>query len=77
MLFPKNSNPFYAGYGNRVNVSKFAINIICNYVIAVVLFAGLQDVYAYRAVDIPTSRIFTINHRGELKLEQTQSFQSS
>ncbi|KZS18674.1 Phosphatidate phosphatase LPIN1 [Daphnia magna] len=54
MLFPSHSNPFYAGYGNRVN-----------------------DVWAYRAVGIPTSRIFTINPRGELKLELTQSFQSS
>jgi phosphatidate phosphatase LPIN len=53
-LFPSQTNPFYAGYGNRVN-----------------------DVWAYRAVGIPTSRIFTINPRGELKLELTQSFQSS
>ena len=36
-----------------------------------------QDVWAYRAVGIPTSRIFTINPRGELKLELTQAFQSS
>lgn len=37
----------------------------------------LQDVWAYRAVGIPISRIFTINHRGELKHELTQTFQSS
>ncbi|XP_046649509.1 phosphatidate phosphatase LPIN3-like isoform X2 [Daphnia pulicaria] len=54
MLFPSHSNPFYAGYGNRVN-----------------------DVWAYRAVGIPTSRIFTINPRGELKLELPQAVQSS
>ncbi|XP_034938533.1 phosphatidate phosphatase LPIN2 isoform X2 [Chelonus insularis] len=53
-LFPENSRPFYAGYGNRVN-----------------------DVWAYTAVGIPIHRIFTINHRGELKHELTQTFQSS
>ncbi|XP_076034413.1 phosphatidate phosphatase LPIN isoform X4 [Oratosquilla oratoria] len=53
-LFPSDRNPFYAGYGNRIN-----------------------DVWAYRAVGIPISRIFTINHRGELKHELTQTFQSS
>ncbi|XP_069692071.1 phosphatidate phosphatase LPIN2 isoform X3 [Periplaneta americana] len=53
-LFPNNSKPFYAGYGNKIN-----------------------DVWAYRAVGIPIFRIFTINHRGELKHELTQTFQSS
>lgn len=53
-LFPIESNPFYAGYGNRIN-----------------------DVWAYRAVGIPIVRIFTINHKGELKHELTQTFQSS
>ncbi|KAK7867308.1 hypothetical protein R5R35_002128 [Gryllus longicercus] len=53
-LFPEDSKPFYAGYGNRIN-----------------------DVWAYRAVGIPIFRIFTINHRGELKHELTQTFQSS
>lgn len=51
-LFPQ--NPFYAGYGNRIN-----------------------DVWAYRAVGIPIMRIFTINPKGELKHELTQTFQSS
>ncbi|KAK4336786.1 hypothetical protein RND71_043994 [Anisodus tanguticus] len=36
-----------------------------------------QDTWAYRAVGIPLSRIFTINHKGELKLELIQTFQSS
>ncbi|XP_020293428.1 phosphatidate phosphatase LPIN3 isoform X2 [Pseudomyrmex gracilis] len=53
-LFPEGSEPFYAGYGNRIN-----------------------DVWAYRAVGIPIMRIFTINYRGELKHELTQTFQSS
>ncbi|KRT86202.1 hypothetical protein AMK59_2302 [Oryctes borbonicus] len=53
-LFPSDSNPFYAGYGNRIN-----------------------DVWAYRAVGIPIVRIFTINPKGELKHELTQTFQSS
>ncbi|XP_072944972.1 phosphatidate phosphatase LPIN3 isoform X2 [Epargyreus clarus] len=53
-LFPHGSNPFYAGYGNRVN-----------------------DVCAYQAVGIPIVRIFTINYKGELKHELTQTFQST
>ncbi|XP_050342220.1 phosphatidate phosphatase LPIN3 isoform X1 [Nymphalis io] len=53
-LFPSGSNPFYAGYGNRVN-----------------------DVCAYQAVGIPIVRIFTINYKGELKHELTQTFQST
>jgi len=51
-LFPQ--NPFYAGYGNRVN-----------------------DVWAYQAVGIPMSRIFTINPKGELRHELTNAFQTS
>lgn len=41
------------------------------------ILSCLQDVWAYRAVGIPIMRIFTINHRGELKHELTQTFQSS
>ncbi|XP_071440947.1 phosphatidate phosphatase LPIN3 isoform X2 [Hetaerina americana] len=37
----------------------------------------INDVWAYRAVGIPIVRIFTINHKGELKHELTQTFQSS
>lgn len=36
----------------------------------------LQDVWAYTAVGIPIVRIFTINSKGELKHELTQTFQS-
>ncbi|XP_017303204.1 phosphatidate phosphatase LPIN3 isoform X3 [Diaphorina citri] len=53
-LFPPNTQPFYAGYGNKVN-----------------------DVWSYQAVGIPLSRIFTINSRGEVKHEMTQTFQST
>jgi phosphatidate phosphatase LPIN len=53
-LFPPDSNPFYAGYGNRIN-----------------------DVWAYRAVNIPIVRIFTINPQGQLKHELTRTFQST
>jgi phosphatidate phosphatase LPIN len=49
-----NENPFYAGYGNKIN-----------------------DVWAYRAVGIPIPRIFTINHKGELRHALTNTFQSS
>ncbi|XP_048727886.2 phosphatidate phosphatase LPIN2-like isoform X2 [Ostrea edulis] len=37
----------------------------------------INDVYAYKAINIPTIRIFTINHRGELKQESSYTFQSS
>uniref|UniRef100_A0A0K2TJP8 phosphatidate phosphatase n=1 Tax=Lepeophtheirus salmonis TaxID=72036 RepID=A0A0K2TJP8_LEPSM len=53
-LYEDAKNPFYAGYGNRIN-----------------------DAYAYRAVGIPVSRIFTINYKGELKHELTRTFQTS
>merc|ERR1719150_3647478 len=53
-LFPETKNPFYAGYGNRVN-----------------------DVWAYTAVGIPMSRIFTINPKGELRHVLTNAFQTS
>ena len=89
-LFPEDSKPFYAGYGNRINVSFLMISIfylhllnyasifnnILNYdYLEFLIFS--QDVWAYRAVGIPIMRIFTINHRGELKHELTQTFQSS
>ncbi|XP_024084343.1 phosphatidate phosphatase LPIN3 isoform X2 [Cimex lectularius] len=37
----------------------------------------INDVWAYQAVGVPIFRIFTINHRGELKHELTQTFQST
>lgn len=37
----------------------------------------LQDVWAYQAVGIPISRVFTVNHRGELRMELHSSYQSS
>ncbi|CAD5114933.1 DgyrCDS3963 [Dimorphilus gyrociliatus] len=36
-----------------------------------------NDVWAYQAVGVPLSRIFTVNHRGELTLEKTPGFLSS
>lgn len=36
-----------------------------------------KDAFAYRAVGIPVSRIFTINPEGELKHELTATFQTS
>jgi len=36
-----------------------------------------QDVWAYREVGIPMSRIFTVNHKGELRMEMPQAFLSS
>ncbi|KAK3088821.1 hypothetical protein FSP39_024180 [Pinctada imbricata] len=44
-------------------------------------FAGfgnkINDVYAYKAITIPSHHIFTINHRGLLKQESSYTFQSS
>ncbi|CAE1175498.1 LPIN [Acanthosepion pharaonis] len=37
----------------------------------------ITDVYAYKALNIPDSRIFTINHRGELRHELIRTFHSS
>ncbi|KAF2349469.1 Lipin middle domain, partial [Trinorchestia longiramus] len=51
-------------YGNRLNES-YGISVY------------VQDVWAYCAVGIPISRVFTINHKGELKHELTQTFQST
>ncbi|KAK2165793.1 hypothetical protein LSH36_45g07002 [Paralvinella palmiformis] len=53
-LFPTTRNPFYSGFGNKIN-----------------------DVWAYQAVNIPISRIFTVNHKGELRHEMTCTFQST
>lgn len=44
-------------------------------------FAGfgnkINDVKAYQAVEIPTTRIFTINHDGVLRLELSNTYKSS
>ncbi|KAF7493493.1 Phosphatidate phosphatase LPIN2 [Sarcoptes scabiei] len=44
-------------------------------------FAGfgnkINDTWAYKAVGIDPSRIFTVNHKGELKLDKLPSFKSS
>ena len=45
-LFAGNSNPFYAGFGNR-----------------------LTDALSYRSVNIPRTRIFTINSNAEVSLD--------
>lgn len=37
----------------------------------------INDVFAYRAVGIQMSRVFTINHKGELKYELNKVFRSS
>ena len=45
------------------------------------LYAGygnrVNDVFAYSTVGIPISRIYTINTKGELRHELTQTFQTS
>ena len=72
-LFP--ANPLYAGYGNRVNVG-FYERLVTLKILNRILYT-FQDVYAYRTVGIPISRIFTINTKGELRHELTQTFQTS
>lgn len=74
-LFPQ--NPFYAGYGNRINVSVWQQLRWTNSGLNIIVVCVLQDVWAYRAVGIPIMRIFTINPKGELKHELTQTFQST
>ena len=66
-------NPFYAGYGNRINVTILSKKMYLNNID----LGFFQDVWAYRAVGIPIMRIYTINPRGELKHELTQTFQST
>ena len=48
------------------------------YCIVCILFNFLfQDVWAYTAVQIPVSRIFTINPKGELRHALTQAYRAS
>ena len=65
-------NPFFAGYGNKPNVSAKPQGYSSAF-----KHSFFQDAYAYRNVGIPVSRIFTINPAGELKHELTQNFQTS
>ena len=37
----------------------------------------INDVWAYQEVGVPISRIFTVNHRGELRLETFHNFSST
>ncbi|XP_031439930.1 phosphatidate phosphatase LPIN2 isoform X2 [Clupea harengus] len=53
-LFPPNTQPFYAAFGNRAN-----------------------DVFAYKHVNVPLCRIFTVNPKGELTQEQSKSNKTS
>lgn len=38
---------------------------------------ALQDVFAYKEVGVPVSRIFTVNPKGELILELTKGNKTS
>jgi phosphatidate phosphatase PAH1 len=53
-LFPKDWNPFFAGFGNRET-----------------------DEFSYSAVGIPTSKIFTINPKGQVTLNSASTFKTS
>lgn len=41
------------------------------------LFPVSQDVFAYKQVGVPVCRIFTVNPRGELILEQAKGNKTS
>lgn len=75
-LFPE--NPFYAGYGNRINVCNLSsrLNLYLPLTFKIII-SFVQDVWAYCAVGIPVIRIFTINPKGELKHELNKTFQST
>lgn len=69
-LFP-GKNPFYAGFGNRINV-----NFISYLIYLFHFLVYIQDQWSYTAVGIPVTRIYTINPRGEVvrdKLSQALS----
>lgn len=60
-LFGTSETPFFAGFGNRITDA-----MSCN-------FHLRKD----RSVDIPSSRIFTVDSKGEVKLELIANFKSS
>jgi phosphatidate phosphatase LPIN len=67
-LFP-GKNPFYAGFGNRINVRidvKLGSFLIRTISYCFINLFSFQDQWAYTAVGIPVTRIFTINPRGEV-----------
>lgn len=79
-LFATNC-PFYAGFGNKPNVSGcpggregsgWVLVPFCSSH----TFPG-QDVYAYKQVGLPESRIFTVNPKGELIQELARNQKST
>ncbi|NXJ91484.1 LPIN3 phosphatase, partial [Corythaixoides concolor] len=71
--------PFYAAFGNRANVSGSPGEVVvvpsCSSH-TLLAFLG-QDVYAYKQVGLPESRIFTVNPKGELIQELTKNHKST
>lgn len=45
--------------------------------ILIVFFPVLKDVFAYKHVGVPVCRIFTVNPKGELILEQAKGNKTS
>lgn len=77
--------PFYAAFGNRANVrwsSEEEGGLRLGVVVpscsshASLVFPG-QDVYAYKQVGLPESRIFTVNPKGELIQELVKNHKST
>ncbi|XP_049605520.1 phosphatidate phosphatase LPIN2-like isoform X2 [Syngnathus scovelli] len=74
-LFSAGEQPFYAAFGNRESVSTRCV-LHCD--IAVFQLAvKFQDVLAYRQAGVSVCRIFTVNPKGELILEQSKSNKTS
>ncbi|XP_065501425.1 phosphatidate phosphatase LPIN3 isoform X2 [Caloenas nicobarica] len=77
--------PFYAAFGNRASVSGspgeegglgLRGGVAFPQLSPLLPFLG-QDVYAYKQVGLPESRIFTVNPRGELIQELTKNHKST
>lgn len=82
-LFLPQRQPFYAAFGNRPNVSAHSLQLQPQLPAPSSLrhcpnlFYLLQDVFAYRQVGLPESRIFTVNPRGELIQELIKNHKST
>lgn len=83
-LFPPNTQPFYAAFGNRKSVSLtfisylfITLDIFIQFKAYWFIFVHLKDVFAYKHVGVPVCRIFTVNPKGELILEQTKGNKTS
>ncbi|XP_028822537.1 phosphatidate phosphatase LPIN2-like isoform X2 [Denticeps clupeoides] len=84
-LFPPDALPFYSAFGNRASVSfthgdthahreddSFCVTHVLR-----VNFTFPQDVSAYKHIQVPLCRIFTVNTKGELIQERSKGNKTS